>query len=223
MKKFDEWWFPDNEQHLQEWMGRVGSVKHGRLTYQAHKYYGATLHCPPEKRRVAIDVGAHVGLWSWLMAHDFEKVKCFEPMRLHIDCWRKNMEPVSNVVLYEEALGAIKSYVKLANYTHNSSGDTRVSNQDPLGGTGYVPMNTIDSYGFDDVDFMKIDCEGYELRVLQGAEQTLLRCKPVVIVEQKGEMSQQYNIQPLAAVEYLKDLGARHISDVGGDYILGWC
>lgn len=222
MKKFDEWWFPDKEAHLQEWMEQVGSIKFGRLTYQGHKYYGATLNCHPDKRRVAIDVGAHVGLWSWLMAHDFEKVKCFEPVKVHAECWRKNMEPVKNCVLYENALGANRGYVRLANYTADSSGDTRVNNECTVGGPDYIPMETIDSYGFEDVDFIKVDCEGYELRVLQGAEETLLRCKPVVIVEQKGTMSENFCIPPMAAVEYLKGLGFTHISDVGGDYILGW-
>jgi FkbM family methyltransferase len=214
MKTFDEWQLPDNEEHLQVWMKEVGDRQHGRLCYQGHKYRGAIQHC--KERRVAIDVGAHVGLWSFMMAHDFKDVICFEPMPKHIDCWRENMKGIDNVTLIERALGEQEAAVGLTNYTENSSGNTRVS------GDGNIPMQRLDYYELQNVDFLKIDCEGYELFVLKGAEETLKRCKPVVIVEQKGTMSLEYGLPRLAAVEYLKSLGARHISDVGGDYILGW-
>lgn len=46
-----------------------------------------------------------------------------------------------------------------------------------------VPKRTIDSYNFEDVDAIKIDVEGSELLVIQGAEETIERCRPSVQVE----------------------------------------
>lgn len=46
-----------------------------------------------------------------------------------------------------------------------------------------VPARTIDSYKFDDVDAIKIDVEGSELLVIEGAKDTIDRCRPSVQVE----------------------------------------
>ena len=46
-----------------------------------------------------------------------------------------------------------------------------------------VPARTIDSYNFKDVDCIKIDVEGSELLVMQGAKDTIDRCRPSVQVE----------------------------------------
>jgi FkbM family methyltransferase len=46
-----------------------------------------------------------------------------------------------------------------------------------------VPARTIDSYNFEDVDAIKIDVEGSELLVIEGAKDTIDRCRPSVQVE----------------------------------------
>lgn len=46
-----------------------------------------------------------------------------------------------------------------------------------------VPLRRLDEYRLDDVRFMKIDVEGHELEVLVGAEGTIERCSPVLLVE----------------------------------------
>lgn len=222
MKRFDEWWFPDHEEHLQEWLGTVGDREHGRLIYQGHKYRAAMKYVRPQ-RRVAIDVGAHVGLWSFQMAHDFTDVEAFEPMPAHRECWGKNIpgQGRSNKCLRPYALGAESATVHIRTRTANSSGDTGV---EPDGEGLAVEQRTLDSFGFDDVDLIKIDCEGYELFVCQGARETLLRCRPTVIVEQKPETGgpERYGIGETDAVTYFEGLGAKRREGIQGDYILSW-
>ena len=46
-----------------------------------------------------------------------------------------------------------------------------------------VELRTLDSYGFEDVAFIKIDVEGHEEAVLAGAGDTLVRAKPVLLIE----------------------------------------
>ena len=84
-------------------------------------------------------------------------------------------------------------------------------------------MRTLDSFGFTDVDFVKIDCEGYEEQVVQGGRETFLRWKPCVIVEQKQHiMSKNFGIAGTPAVDLLKELGAIVRKEISGDYIMTW-
>jgi len=46
-----------------------------------------------------------------------------------------------------------------------------------------VKTRTLDSYEFDQLDFIKIDVEWFELRVLQGAENTIRKHKPIMYIE----------------------------------------
>ena len=73
------------------------------------------------------------------------------------------------------------------------------------------------------LDFLKVDCEGYELQVLQGAERTLRLNNPCVIVEQKQHiMSRNYGTSGTPAVDFLLSLGAVVRKTISGDWILSW-
>jgi hypothetical protein len=53
-------------------------------------------------------------------------------------------------------------------------------------GTNYcieVPVHRLDYYEFHDVSFIKIDVEGHESKVLEGGCKTLLREKPLLLIE----------------------------------------
>jgi FkbM family methyltransferase len=215
MIKFDKWYLPDGEKHLPEWMSKVSNRQDGRLTYQYTKYDHALKYC--SNRRVAIDIGAHVGLWSWFMARDFEDVACFEPMEDHRECWHKNMKDRSNAECFESALGNRYGTVKIECRTEGSSGDTGVVSE-----LGDIHLSPLDHFNFKNVDFIKIDTEGYELDVLKGAENTITECKPCIIVEQKGDMIEKYGHEKLAAVKFLESLGAVQREVISGDYILSW-
>lgn len=85
-------------------------------------------------------------------------------------------------------------------------------------------LRRLDEFALDEVDFLKLDCEGYEVFSLRGAVETLKRCKPCVIVEQKPEtgMEARYGIGTTDAVVLLESLGAKRRAAIQGDYILSW-
>ena len=235
MIRFEQgrWWLPDGEAHLQEWMTTVGVKVNDRLAYQRHKYLKALSYVPENRRRFALDIGAHVGLWSYQIIQDFKKLWAFEPMPQHRDCWHENMAGISHCILLPYALGETRGNVRIRSRTPGSSGDTgvdpkaecsslRVSIDENEGEV--VALRPLDEFGFSEVDFIKIDCEGYELFILRGAEETLLRNKPVLIVEQKPEtgMEERYGVKVEDCLQFMSKLGAKKLAGIQGDYIFGW-
>ena len=91
-----------------------------------------------------------------------------------------------------------------------------------VAGAGDIPMRRLDDFNFQDVDFLKIDCEGYELFVLRGATELLKRCRPCIIVEQKPGNAQKFGLQETEAVPYLQSLGAVLRAVKSGDFVMSW-
>lgn len=208
-------WLPNEEVHLVEMMTpgakRFARLVDGRAAYQRHKYLRAMDHV--QHRKVFVDIGGHVGLWSMQAEDDFESIIAFEPHPIHAELYRLN---VSHATLHECALGDDDRSISLST-GNGSSGDTWVS------GPGSIPMKKLDDFQIERIDLLKIDTEGYELPIVRGARDTLLRCKPVVVVEQKGRDERYHGEKKNGAVEYLKSLGAIEIADsISGDYFMGW-
>jgi len=65
-----------------------------------------------------------------------------------------------------------------------------------------VPARTIDSYNFEEVDAIKIDVEGSELYVIEGAKDTIDRCRPSVQVEIVPKQCKQYGYDPQALYDF---------------------
>lgn len=213
MFKFDGWMMPSGETHLPDNMTKTNRVIRGRLSYQYSKYEAAKKYV--KQWRTAVDVGAHVGLWAYHMGWDFANLHCIEPMPEHIECLKENLYQQS-YKLHPYAVGAEFGSVSLASHAGESSGDMQVV------GLGNIKMVTVDSLGISDVDFMKIDCEGYELNVLTGAIETVAKYKPCIIVEQKRDMAVKYDGGKLGAVKFLQSMGAVLREEISGDYILSW-
>ena len=231
MKKHGDWFLPDHEQHLQAWMAhpKNSGVKiNGRVAYQGRKQLAALELCKlrPSILRAAVDVGAHCGLWAFNLEHAFTTVHAFEPMALHRECFKLNVpcldgtleqpafdEPVGGVYLYPYALGEQQGMVRLES-EKGSSGNTRIV------GDGDIELRTLDSFEFAGVDLIKIDCEGYELHVLRGAVDTIARCKPVIVVEQKRDMAEQMGLPKRGAVDFLVEQGYRLAREISGDFFM---
>src|SRR5688572_10963581 len=164
MKEYLGLWLPDHETHLQGEIAKGPQID-GKGTYQYAKIQMALAHV--KEFRVALDIGAHVGLWSRVLAKLFERVEAFEPMPAHRDCFICNII-AENVVLHGCALGAHDGEIQMVTYAGNS-GHSHVAET----GETAVSMLTLDSFGFETVDFVKIDTEGYERQVILGAVDTL--------------------------------------------------
>ncbi len=215
-------WLPEEEEHMVEMMLHhpgVSEVRDGKATYQIHKLDACLAMLPDTRRRTAVDVGAHVGLWSMWLAEAFQRLHSFEPYPLFVSLFRHNVTN-KNTTLHPVALGAETGFCSVE-ANHRSSGDSFIK-----AGVGDIPVRTLDSFQLADVDFMKIDVEGFELAVVQGAKETLLRCRPLVCVEQKGKERTNFSdgsgAKPHAALAYLISLGMKPRYEISGDFILDW-
>jgi FkbM family methyltransferase len=216
VKQSHGWWFPDHEVHLIDWMNSKKNklTMNDRPAYQGQKQLAALKHC--REFNVAIDVGAHVGLWSYNLAHAFKEVHAFEPVAAHRECFAKNIEGIDKdicVKLMPYALGTADGMVDIDSEP-GSSGNSTVR----FG--GQIEMITLDRCDLHHVNLVKIDCEGFEENVLRGGEQTIRTWKPTIVVEQKREMAARFGLQPLGAVELLKSWGYRVAEEISGDYFM---
>lgn len=204
-------YLPDGETHLTAWMTKAGEMVDGKGTYQIKKLREAVSHC--KQFRTAVDVGAHCGMWSMQLVKKFDEVHSFEPVAAHRECFLHNVPYTGKLTLHGFALGEREGSVRI-DTAPTSSGDSRV------GGDGEIPMWRLDSFALENVDFIKLDCEGYELFALRGGEETIKRDKPVIIVEQKPGRGASFGLGDRDAVTYLEGLGYRCAKEMSGDYIM---
>jgi len=211
VRQAGRWWIPDREAHLEGHLAAAGGE------YQQPHRARSLRHCA--RRRVALDIGAHIGLWSRDLARAFEQVHAFEPVAAFRECFARNVD-APNVVMHPCALGNTEGRVRLA-IDEAHSGMTHVAEIGDEGDEG-IEVRRLDSFGLEGVDYVKIDVEGFELFVLEGARETLLRCRPVVTLEQKAHGAAYFGLAQYAALEFLKGLGAQVVQRVIDDWVLAW-
>lgn len=158
--------------------------------------------------RVAIDIGCRVGEFTTHLQRDFSKTYAFDP-----NLWRSfrfNVD-LDKVTHYCCALGDEVGEIPMFGGTHS----------DATGGAAkVVPVRTLDMFDFDEVDYIKIDVEGFEKKVLLGAAKTLDRHNPLIVVEQNHVVldgDEQYS-----AKRYLESIGYRQVAvdGRGWDFVM---
>jgi FkbM family methyltransferase len=208
------WYFPDIETHFPQMLAKSVS-KGGPTEYQQPVRLRSLGHV--KNKRTALDIGANVGLWSRDLVKHFEQVIAFEPVAMFRECLERNVT-ASNLMVQSVALGDQEGQVSMI-ITEGNTGHTHV---DPDSQDGDTTIIRLDSLNLQNVDYIKIDCEGFEYRVLQGAEQTIRRCRPVVVIEQKPHDAYSKHYGQFAAVGLLEDWGMTRLDQVKDDWIMGW-
>lgn len=162
-----DFWVAYNGQHTEPTFLKDEGDGQGPLRKIAYNYV--------KKWRTCVDAGANVGMWTRNLMQDFKHVHCFEPNPVFIECWRKNIPADKNATLHEVGLGEKESTANFEQPLH----------QKLQRSPGDIKIKTLDSFNLNEVDFIKIDVDGYEDLLLQGAEQTIARNSPVINIEMK--------------------------------------
>lgn len=149
-----------------------------KCTWQANTLdYILSLYNKKTFRR-CIDAGANYGYLSVGFARNFEKVEAFEistDIRNHL---KTNTNSFNNIQVYDKGLYNENTEVEFN--LHSSSGTSRIVNSQ---GSITEKVTTLDSFNFDDVDLIKIDVEGSEDKLIEGAKNTIKKYLPVIAVE----------------------------------------
>jgi FkbM family methyltransferase len=148
-----------------------------------------------------VDVGANFGTFALGLARALGpngKVHAFEPQRIiyNLLVGSVALNSLTNVYCYNVALGNTEGQVEIPQFDYNQPMNFgsveftpdqieplhQIRGHDPAK-SEFVPLKTIDSFNFPKLNIMKVDTEGMELEVLQGAVQTIRRCRPLLYVE----------------------------------------
>ena len=131
---------------------------------------------------VIVDAGANIGNHTVFFAIFCQatEVIAVEPMNRTFEVLEKNvrLNHLHNVRLINRALGETPG----TEATTRADYDQRLSANKLLNGPGEYPVTTIDRLGLSRLDLLKVSVEGSPASVLNGAVQTLARCRPMVWV-----------------------------------------
>ncbi len=156
----------------------------------------------PNAKGIVVDIGANYGVYTLIAAKQADTVIAIEPNSEILDMLKTNIEincKNNNVILIKKAVGNVKRKITLKT--------PRVGNVNVVAHTsinpfisvheydGYieeeVEMDTLDNImnqlGIKHVDFMKVDIEGAEILMIEGAKQTLANTKYLMIERLKDE------------------------------------
>jgi FkbM family methyltransferase len=141
--------------------------------------------------RAAIDVGANKGVYTHYLSRIVTHVHAFEPnpKMYHLLC----RTLPGNATAYTCALSdrddeTAEMIVPIyGGHFSNATASLNVRKKDRQHGVFSVQTRTLDSFGFTNIGFVKIDVEGFEKAVLAGAVDLIARERPVIQVEMEEE------------------------------------
>jgi FkbM family methyltransferase len=212
MKQTHGFWFPDYDTHFPRLLAK--SLKNdGVARYQWRARDAAVAAC--EQKRICIDIGANVGLWSCDLVKHFDQVIAFEPVQEFIDCFEKNVV-ATNYTMHRMALGRTESFINM-NIVQGNTGHSHINKESF--GQGSIPLKTLDSFNFTNVDMIKIDVEGFEEEILAGAMETIKLNKPILVIEQQKHEYQDDMIDT-PAIKILQSWGYNVVTQINKDWVL---
>ena len=168
----------------------------------------------------SIDVGVYRGVYSYEMSKYSEKVHSFEPNPIIFKYIEKNLKKfIKNIHLYNFALSNQSKTINLKIPIRNSNSNKEIFEEYYEMGRATIhnennfenyenfkiKTKTIDELSFDNkISFIKIDVEGHELEVIEGAKNTIKNDKPILLVE----IEKQYTKKEVAeTINFINSLG----------------
>ena len=154
----------------------------------------------------AIDIGANVGVWSYWLSKYAKQVESFEPNPKIFNAL-KNIK-IKNVNSYNIALSNKSGSVDLLipkgskGFSNQGASLSSIKVQGEHKSIS-IEAKCLDEYNFLDVDFIKIDVEGHEHEVIEGAQETIKKCKPTMVIEMEEKHNQIPIEDQISSVEKL--------------------
>jgi FkbM family methyltransferase len=142
-----------------------------------------------------VDVGTHFGYEAMLackLVGTKGRVICFEPNPAAHPIAARNLSRFSQAELRQEGVSDVAGVLYVEELDENSSAFARLTET----GEMPVPVVALDDALSGSVDFLKVDVEGMEAKVVAGAGRVLREHRPVVVLE--ADMPDDGNPSPRA-------------------------
>ena len=154
-----------------------------------------------DKNLESVDVGVYRGVYTYQLAKKSKHVHAFEPNPLLFPYLNKNLKKLmKNITLYENALSDVNSVANLkVPRRFNTVNKSNYEEMYKLGASTIHKKNLLNNEEFitikiktkkldnilsnNNIGFIKIDVEGHEQNVINGAIETIKKNKPVLLVE----------------------------------------
>ena len=172
-----------------------------------------------KKNSNVVEIGANIGMHSIPLSHLASKGKvfCFEPQRVlfQILCANSALNNRTNIFACQVAVGSEEKRLEISSTDYEQpwnygafSIDKGFSTEQNFQGSQWneeVNIITIDNHPdiqkLESLSLLKIDTEGFEIAVLDGAQKLIGRHKPAIFVENNNQGTGD------SLIKYLKDLG----------------
>lgn len=133
----------------------------------------------------SIDIGANLGLFTFFMSRASKHVFAFEPNPYPLENLKGLVD--SNVTVLPIALGNNDGPVEIKIPHHrkgwSSNGASLAFKEINDGKIINIQCRKLDSLNIENIGLIKIDVEGFEIEVIRGAKDTILKNKPIMIIE----------------------------------------
>jgi FkbM family methyltransferase len=178
-----------------------------------------------------IDVGANFGFHTLEFADlvgPSGKVISFEPQKLvyYQLCGNIILNGYDNITAHNIALGNEITTLKMENLEYDSSNTINIGNAHLNAYThqfyNIVDVRPLDAFEFDNVSVIKIDVQGYEPNVLDGAIQTIIKHKPIIFIEIELPQLQVYGYTQNDVFERLTKLGYEFKKIVDAEHLVDY-
>ena len=173
-----------------------------------------------DKSKIAVDVGVYRGVYSYKLSEEFNHVYAFEPNPLIYPFLNKNLTKIiKNLTLSNFALSNNSGITDLKIPTRSKSiFKNNVEELYKLGLATIHKNNNFNNYEsikvnktkLDDnlkdvnIGFIKIDVEGHEKEVIEGARNLIIKYKPILLVE----IEEKHNMKPVSeTINFISQLG----------------
>lgn len=193
------WWVPEADQHCFQIVQR--EVNDLQFILPLCKDF----------RRV-VQAGGNIGIWPKRLANDFETVSTFEPDPANYLALVENTKHIDNVHATYAGLGEKTGRGEIDHIDPHNIGAHQVKEGDAF------DIIAIDSYGWEDVDLLQLDVEGFEHFAILGAAETIQRSGPVICLELKG-LGSRYGVTDQETIDFLAGLGYKIVNRIHRDVI----
>lgn len=159
-----------------------------------------------------LDIGANIGYYTFILADLSTQVIAFEPTNFAFDKLRENLSlnNFNNIIIEKKGLSDKKETKEVELCSSWPVFDREGTHPIHKGKLvkSVIDLITLDEYlKGKKIDFIKLDVDGYELKVLKGAVDTLEKYKPPIITEIGYYTLNEAGDSPEEMIDLLYSLG----------------